>query len=769
MAGGDRLENLRALRIANLDMAFATMFGALVAGNFYSEFIIRLTPDSRMRAFVFAIAALLGVLQIPGSLLGQKYRKYKPFVGVGGFLWRFWWLPIAFLPILPDSWPRFHIFIACVVLQAISIFLINSTYNEWLTKLVPVSHRAWYFSRRAALAVVFGAVIGFPASKFMDYMRGQDQTDLGLTITFLVGVGLGMVSFFFYLKMPDTVRNPEEEMQEGHKGKSMLIAMEHKPLRRLLWFLAVFTIGQTVAAPFFFPYAREVLHLDLFTLQILGACMAIASISSAKMWGYLGEKYGNKPILFLSGILIFAGPACWALTIPERNSWNLFILTVGHICAGVAWTGVNSGQMNFVLAITKPEHRAQAIGLTQAVTAVVSGLAPLIAGIWLQSVAGNAPDKSFYTILFTANSIIRLGAVLLLFGIVDPSSTSIRGFLKQLSGVRPKGMLAMKSLQKAETAREKQLAVRSLGESGMSFAETEVMRLLGDPSPRVRRESAAALAKLGSNDAVEALVRLIERQPHLVEEEMIDALANLRDERAVPSLITLLQNPSSALRRSSARALGRLRSADALKPLMEAATNPDDAELRRASIQALRLIGDPVCEPVISWALQDAYPSVRVAAAEACAELDLRGTASLLRTHLNDNIDETSAELAYALGTVGEEADLTLLLKTACGLSSGVGRRRCLLACAHLLGVERELYRLLMLDPVSRDREFLEMANADKSGVMRKSISSYHAGHESDALAQLSRKVQHGPIREIAEYSPKESFLLAIAWLEGSH
>lgn len=749
-----------------MDMVFATMFAALVAGNFFAEFVIRLTPDSRLRAFVFALSALLGVLQIPGSVWGQRYRGYKKFVGVGGFFWRFWWLPIAFLPILPESWPRLELFLTFVALQAIAIFIIQPTYTEWLSRLVPVSHRAWYFSRRAGLAVMWAAVIGFPASIFMDHMRGSNQGDLGLTITFLVGVGLAFVSFGYYLKMPDTQRGEEEKPAEGTTARSLLTPLQDKSIRRLLWFLAVFTVGQTIAAPFFFPYAREVLHLGLLHLQILGACMAVASLASAPLWGYLGEKYGNKPILFLSGILIFAGPLCWALTIPGYGVYNMVVLGIGHVAAGVAWTGVNSGQLNFVLSIAKPEYRAQILGLTQTVTAVVSGIAPLVAGYWLTNVAGDPPSREFYMILFIANSVIRIGAVLLLFGISDPNSFSIRGFLSQVAGIRPRGVLAMKDLQKAETSWEVQRAVRLLGESGMRFAEAEVMRLLTDPSPIVRRESAEALAKLGGPDAAKALRSLIEKQPHLVEEEVVDALGQLRDRHAVAPLIALLGSPSSALRRSSARALGRIRHREALPALMESASNPDDPELRRAAIQALRQIGDPVCEEVITGAVRDAYPSARVAAAEAIAEMKLTSAAVALRETLVGTPDETFAEIAYALGAVGTKEDLPLILKVAASLSSAVGRRRCLLAAAHILGVEREFYRFLTLDPVARDQAFLEMAKTDLGGVVQTAISLYHAHQESEALGELARVFSSDAISAIASAAPKEGFLLALAAIQ---
>ena len=65
--------------------------------------------------------------------------------------------------------------------------------------------------------------------------------------------------------------------------------------------------------------------------------------------------------------------------------------------------------------------------------------------------------------------------------------------------------------------------------------------------------------------------------------------------------------------------------------------------------------------------------------------------------------DEAASEVAYALGAVGTVDDISLILQTAEKCVSIITRRRCLLGLARLLGVESEVYRLLLLDGMSRD------------------------------------------------------------------
>lgn len=760
----NRLENLRALRIANLDMAFATAFAALVAGNFLAEFVRHLSGDDRVRGWIGALPSMLGILQIPGSLLGERFESYKKYVGVGGLLWRLWWVPIVFLPLLPDDWPRLEILITCIAMQAISIHLVQPTYNSWLSFLVPESHRGWYFSRRFALAVVVGAVIGFPASVAIDWMRKEELLDLGLTIIFGFGVLFGLISFVFYQRMPDTKHPVESNASIRHSVKSLKAPFSDKPFRRLLLFLVVFVFGQFVAAPFFFYYGREVVHLSLLQLQVFAAFTAVTSLASAPLWGYFSDKYGNKPVLFLAGILLGLGPLSWVFAKPGNDALNYFVLGLGHVSAGFAWTGVGVGQFNFILAVAKPELRAQALGVTQALSAVVSGVAPLAGGVLLYSLRQAMDEAQAYQALFILNAALRVGAVLLLFGIVDATSRGIREFLGQIAGARPSGVLAMRRLMAPDES-EREAAIRRLGEAGMKIAETELVALLSDPAPRLRREAAAALKRVGGREALTALLDIARSHPDLVEEEMVDAIGSIGDESAVPVLIALLESPSSALRRASAKALGDIGSPNSLEALMAAVKQQDDPELRRAALQALRKIGDERCEPAVLEALEDRYPSVRVAAAEVCAELRLKRAAPTLRQLLCCEVDESHAEAAYALSVVGGISDLDTVLSVAARMESPVARRRCLLGAARLLGVEGQLYALLSTDPVKRDQVLLDLVRDRSARGIRGAIALYHGGDEPAALARLARRAPEPALALIATHSPKEGFLLALSLL----
>lgn len=765
MRKSNPLEILYALRIANWDLAFATAFGALVAGNFLAEFIRTLTTDDRMRGWISALPAVLGALQILGSVYAQRFGSYKKFCAIGGFFWRFWWIPIAILPLLPASFPKIHILIACIAAQAIAIHLIQPTYNAWLGSLVPSSHRGWYFARRIAIATVVGGVIGFPASFLIDHFRANQMLDQGLTLIFSAGILFGFISFYFYMRMPDTHREEVNKRSLLDSIREMARPLNDKIFRKLLLFLIVFTFSQFIAAPFFFYYAREVVDLKLVDLQIFAAIHGIASLASAPLWGYLSDKYGNKPVLFLSGILLSIGPLMWIFAKPGDPVLNYLVLGFGHIAAGIAWTGVGVGQFNFILAVVKQDIREPALGFVQASSAVIMGVAPLIGGFLLYFTRGFVEETQSYHILFITNAFLRLGAIFLLIGIIDPTSSRIRAFLKQIAGVRPGGVLAMQQLKKAPDVETREEAIRKIGEAGMKMAESSLVKLLNDTSPRVRREAAIALQKVGGEETVQSIVNLILTQPHLVEEEMIETLASIRSDLAIQPLISLLENPSSALRRASAKALGKLKSKGALGPLMNAATSQGDPELRRSAIQALRLIGDPSCQVVIENALSDEFPSVRIAAAEACQELKLKELAPKLREILKTHLDDTSPEFAYALASVGTKEDLKLILSTAMKLESDIGRKRCLMAAALLLNVEEEFYRLLTGDTIERDKLLLELSSGKsvQARAFKRAVFHTQSSKYTEAIQVLAKAYDFNDFDLVAQFPSEETFLLTVA------
>lgn len=754
-----RLEKLRTLRNANIDAAFSVAFSTLSTGAFLVGFVQLLGGGDLWIGVLTAIPSLMGLLQIPGAIWGRSFPTFKRFVTPGGIAWRALYIPIAFLPLL--IWPnelRLAILAALVGLAALIINIVNPIYNDWLAEMVPGDSRGWFFSRRNAIGVGIGGVVGILGAVILDAFRGRGADATGFFSVFILGLICAAISESFYLRMTDLPRPHPVRQNLKASLKAIGTPFGDREFRRVLTYLAVGVFGQTMAGNLFIAFGRESLGLDFRVLQGTAFFMAFGNILAASLWGFLADKYGNRPILAVAGCLVALNPIAWMICRPGADVFNSAVLWTGHIYMGIAWAGVNLCQFNLILATAKPEDRANYLGAGMTTIAVIGGIAPLAGAALMASLRHAFPAETAYKIVFGLSGMGRFLGVLFLIPVVEIGARTFKDTLHDLRNLSPRGVRTMRTISQGGENRE--AAIGQAGRQKNALAADEVLRALNDPVPRIRRRAAEALAELRDERATALILQRIEAEPDLVEEELVDALGRLGDPRALPTLIALLDSPRPMLRRAAARALGRFEEAvEAVPALIAASQASDDPDLRRAALQSLRRVGDLRAGDAIVGALGDPHPSVRIAAAEGLVELRPSGTAPALRESLRRYPDEGSPEVAYALGVLGETEDLDLILQIAEG-SKTTGRRRALLGAARRLGTENEAYRLMLKEGMPRDQAILELFRSHgRNSTVQAALHAYSQGDDRTALQALASL--DPALDALAQRPVPEAFLVA--------
>ncbi|WP_144241061.1 MFS transporter [Fimbriimonas ginsengisoli] len=725
-------------------MAFATAFGTLVSGLFLVGFIQSLGGSDVWIGFLSGIPSLIGLLQIPGAIWGRRFSSYKRFVLPGGLFWRLGYVPLVVLPFLPAPPAlKLTLLLTCVLLASVGGTLVNPVYNEWIAEMVPDNSRGTFFARRNAIATAVGAVVGIFGALLLDAFRGHHEDKTGFTVVYGLGIVCAFVSMYFFTRMQDLPREAPVRQGLAEGLRTIGQPFGDRNYRRVLIFLGVAVLGQAFAGNLFNAYALESLKLDFKVVQGTAVSMAIGNVLSARFWGFLSDKYGNKPVLAIVATLLALNPIAWLATIPGQGTYNAVLLLSTHVLMGMTWCGINLCQFNIMLATAKPAERASYIGAGMTITALLGGISPLLGAFMMAGLRFGFPAVVAYKLVFLVSILLRFAAVLFLIPINEQGSTNLRTALGALRRVTPRGMKAMRSLAKSSDVEARAEAIHSVGATGATLAADEVIKALHDPQPKIRRQAAEAIARLNHPRATQELIHQVEEHPDLLEEETIEALGRVGDARAVPVLIQTLQSPRSLLRRAAARALGRVGEGDevTIGALIRAAEDPDDVDLRRTALQSLRRLEVREAEPVIRNAIGDPHPSVRIAAAEAIAELDLSDAAPALRASMEKYRDEASSEAAYALGVVGDSGDIPLILDEAARSVSMITRRRCLLGVARLLGVEREAYRLMLLDGMARDAALLQILGPEmkRRPKIRSALTRFSSGDEVGAVEALVR------------------------------
>jgi HEAT repeat protein len=747
------------LRAATGDVAFATAFGALTTGAFIAGFAKSLGASNALTNLLGALPSLMGILQIPGAILGKGSNSYRGFVRPGGLSWRVLYLGLVFLPIIAVSTGlRLTIVVVLIAVATGANALVGSMYNEWIAETVPPDSRGFFFGRRQAIGTGVGAVVGLLGGFLLDAFRNYNQEPLGFSVVFGFGLVCAAVSMFWFDRIRDIPRVPVKvDLKSGLR--SIIDPFGDREFRKVLIYTAAAVFGQGFAGNMFAIYALEVLKLPYTVVQGCGLTYSVGIVLATKFWGSMSDKYGNKPMLALAGGLLGTNVIWWCLTVPGATTANTILLLSSHVLMGAIFCGAALCQFNLILATSKPEDRANYMGAGTALMAVVGGVAPLLGAKFIPEVHAAVGD---YKILFAVTGVLRLLSVPLLFRVREHGSTDIRSTFADLRRLTPRSVGAMRRLSRSEDAVERAEAIHAVAEERAEMAGDTILAALHDPQPRVRREAARALARLQDPRAVAALLEGIKASPDLLEEETVDALGALGDAAAVPALVSALENPRPLLRRAAARALGRIGGDLVIAPL-EHAVQHGDTDVRRAALQGLRQSEAHGSAEVVAGALSDLHPSVRVAAAEAIAELQMKAAAPALRKSLQRFFDEAEAEVAYALGVVGEIEDLAAIVEAAGRAQSVTTRRRALLGAARLLGAEREAYRLMLLSGMARDTALVERMRplVKGSAAARLAMMKYGAGEEARAIEALVRL--RPVLTPLAEHPVEEAFLVAVA------
>lgn len=765
-----RLSSIKNLQTANLDLAFASACGSLIMGALLIGFIQSLKTGEPRGADIWialsgAVPAAMSLIQIPGAIWGRGAKTYKSFIRWGGWGWRIFHLPFIFLPFLAVSNDiKLVAVMVCIGLAAFSGSLSNPLYSDWLAEMVPASSRGWYFSRRTLYATIASALAGLMGGLALDHFRAIKQEQLGFTIIFTFAATLGLISMFFFLRMEDMERpNPvKPNLREGIR--QIMSPGKDKNFRFVLIFMAIFAASQGFAGQFFGAFCREILDLPFTVIQLFGISHTVSTILFIRIWGFLCDRYGNKPILVLMVAGVALTPVQWLFLHPEQSTTNTIVLLCTHVFNGAVWSGVAVAHGNLNIATSDVKDRPNYLAAAAAVSAFALAVSPLLGGAtldWLRSLVGS--DEWAYKYLFIIVIVIRAFASVSLMPIKEPGATSLRETLGQISKLRPKGMRAMKQITASgdESAREEALA--KVGEDKLLLATTELALSLDDPSPRVRRQAAKALSQVPSADAAAALIQHAQNHPDLVEEEVLEALGESGTPEAVKVLVGFLTDPRAVHRRTAAKALGRTGQESAIPDLMEAAKEAGDPDLRRAALQALRSLEAREAAPLFGDALWDQHPSVRSAGAEAISDLALTELGPTLRESVRWFGDETASEMAYALGVVGDLDDLTEILQTAKTMVSLPLRRRCLMGAAKLMGVEPDFYRLVTQRGMTQDQEMVKILRPGYKihPNWSEALDLYTTDDEAGAIQALLSDREGMPWDAFRHIHVEEAFLVA--------
>ena len=642
----------RALRRNIVAGCLGWTFFGLVSGMFLTRFGQMLGLTKFQFGLLGAVPMIVFPARLYASVLVERlgHRK-KFFTGVFAASRAIWLLVILIPFVLSPDEPglRAALFLGLLLVSNTLLAMGIPVWMSWLGDLVPEERRGRFWARRSAIASAAPVVPVFALSLLFDHMKGAGCELWAYVIIFGFAVLVGQIDLWVHYGIPE----PKMKRVAGTPSFRRLLGepLRKPAFRRFLYYVAITTFSTLFLGHFTMLYLFKVfrgvsvavplgfttLHLRTFgLLSAIGVINVVLGLLLSRTWGYLIDRFGNKPLLRLLTLILVPLPLLWLFITPEHP----FAATIPvFLIARVVYTAKMYLTTNVLYALSPRENRTMYAAVHGVTYGVLGALSPVIAGLLMQGLGdfetslGGIRVEAFHILCFITVGV-RVVEQYVLGGVQEPKSKSAGTLVRCLAQANPFLVLPRAfSLASSVAAPRRALTVRKLGQTGSQLVTQELIDLLDDPSPDVRHEAT-------------------------------HALGHTRDALAVAPLVERLADGDAETRRQAAWALGQIGSAEATHRLVE-------------------LLADP-------------YPHVRSAAALALGQLGGRDAGDALMALLREGVEPLEfASAATALGLLGRDDALEPILAEMHRADQPVYRRQLAVAIGDLLGPRHRFYRYI--------------------------------------------------------------------------
>jgi len=426
----------RARRLAYLNGGIWSIGNGLASTTLVIYLALELDPARAGLGIALILAArnVVGLLRLGAPALIGRLVDRKRFC-IGAYLLATllllslpWiaapgWLPSAdaSLSALVSLWCAYHL------LQYLGTIALWS----WLADLVPVRIRGRFIGRRERWIVAGEAAAMLCGGLFVWSWHQTHPTMarwVAYAITAAVGGGFMLAAVVPLVRMPRLVTSLT--VRTGATLQAMLAPFCDPRFLRLVAFGCWFSFfnGVTQSAQNIYPV--RVLGIHLFTMLALRTGMRCGQIAISPWAGGLADRWGNRPVMIASLLLVATGPLFFLAATPERWWWF-----AGAWVVWIAYAGLNVCLPNLMLKLSPGDANTPYIATYYAVTGLCYAAATIVGGVMLDrfrdaswTLFGDAVALDFYQGSFLFGWLTRsLGVVLLLLVIEKPGGRAGAG------------------------------------------------------------------------------------------------------------------------------------------------------------------------------------------------------------------------------------------------------------------------------------------------------------------------------------------------------
>lgn len=403
----------RSLNYVILGVTFGMVCFTITGGSALTGYARELGAGDFIYGILMAMPVVGGVVQLYASYLLEKTGKRKSIFLTFGVVQRLLWIPIALVPyIVPSGINFFRIWsvILLITISSMSGAFVNVSFYSWMSDLIPINIRGRYFSIRSRFSTMSGLLAGFAAAWILDRLSGFT----GYTVVFVISGIFGTADILSFIKVRDIpMKKPESHIS---MLKAIKESFSNTSFRKYVLFWTAWGFAINMSSPYFNMYALGPLKMSFMELTVAGqlACN-LTTIFFITKWGRFLDRYGSKPVLYITCIGTALLPILWLFASPGHYVPILLFNLIG----GAIWCGTDITNQNMLISNIPEDNRSTSIAVYFVITSLIgNALAYVAGGFFLEQVQKAASEVHFsgitfnhYEVLFILTSLMRLASV----------------------------------------------------------------------------------------------------------------------------------------------------------------------------------------------------------------------------------------------------------------------------------------------------------------------------------------------------------------------
>ena len=283
---------------------------------------------------------------------------------------------MALLPLSEVSDKVSYLIIFTIIYQMIGNFG-GTAWFSWVADIIPNKIRGEFFGNRNFTAGATSLIVSF----FAGWILSAVGKDLGFPIIFGISSLAAFFSYWFLRQVPKSPQSPHGHFNLGIK-EFFKDFHGHKNFSNFTYYIFFLNFGVYIASPFFIVYMLKDLNIGYFAYASVIAVETVVAIFSQKYWGKLMDKFGDRAILGVCGILISVVPFVFTFA---NSIWILFLT---QAFSGFAWAGFDLARFNFLIDATPPKKRPSFVANHKLLAGLTIFAGGLVGGFLAEAFSG---------------------------------------------------------------------------------------------------------------------------------------------------------------------------------------------------------------------------------------------------------------------------------------------------------------------------------------------------------------------------------------------